>query len=279
MKNEEILVEEMFEVEEKSSILTKIIVSPKNFSWINDECLVVVINVENPPFFENLSQIKVCGKTELEWVLLATNGPEQKVLKDVKSEELLQNLKAVVGEKKYLFLTYSDVPFLQHSTFISILDYFSSNGLNALKFERGYVFKTDYLKNLSSLDQMNSKSFSESEFERVDNPNSFSKFFKFISNKIKNYHKKNGVIMLGEESIFIDADVKIECGTIIYPQNVIKGETSIGKNVTLLEGNLIDCSSICDGAMLQNSIIVGSKIDDKKLLSFSKIINGRREQW
>ena len=32
----------------------------------------------------------------------------------------------------------------------------------------------------------------------------------------------NGVIILGENTVFIDADVEIEEGTIIYPNNIIK---------------------------------------------------------
>lgn len=270
MEKEEVLIEE--KIEEEVSALSEIIVSPKNYEWINEECLVAIINA-NEDFF-NFSNLEVCGKSILEWVVLATIGPKQIILDDKSDEELLIDLKKSVGDKKFVFVAYSDTPFLQRRTFCKILDYFSTNNMNALKLDRGYVFKTDYLKTLQSFESVIKKSFEPSDFERVNNPRSLTKFFEFMNNKIRFFHKKNNVVMFGEETIFIDSDVEIEAGTIIYPNNVLKGQTSIGKSTILKSGNVIIDSILGDNVVAEGNYIFSSKINSNKILKpLSKIEN------
>lgn len=279
MEKEEFVVDKIEEVEEESTLLTHIISSPKNYSWIKDECLVVIVRVEKSATIDNLLKINICGKNELEWVKLATNGPEQREIENFEEKALLAALKEVSFCKKYVFLTYSDIPYLQHSTFCKTLDYFATNNLNILRLPRGIVFKTDYLKTLNSLEGVVQKNFNVNEFERVDNPDSFSRFYNFMSQKIKNYHKANGVILIGEESIVIDSDVEIEKGAIIYPQNILKGTTSIDGNVVLFEGNYIENSVILEDSTIEKSTIINSKISGGKIPPFSKIINGSEDKW
>lgn len=278
MEKEELVVDKNEELEEESSLLTQVISASKNYSWIKDECLVVIVKVEKSDLVDDLLKVKICGKNELEWVKLATNGPEQRVIDFIEEKAILEVLRNISFGKKYVFLTYSDVPYLQHSTFCKILDYFSMNSLNVLRLPRGFVFKTDYLKNLNSLEGIVQKNFNVNEFEQVDNPYSFSKFYNFMSKKIKDYHKANGVVLIGEESIVIDSDVEIEKGVIIYPQNILKGTTSIDGNVTLLEGNYIENSVISEGSIIEKSIIINSKVPGESISLFSKIINGSEEK-
>lgn len=261
------------EIEEESSFLSKVVVA-KNYDWINNECLVAVVKVNNCDFCDNLSEIDVCGKTILDWVLLATNGPKQVVLDDLSDFEIIEELKKCVGDKKYVFLAYSDTPFLQRSTVCKIMDYFTTANLNALSLERGYVFKTEYLRNITELGSYVKKSFNLEEFARVSNHATFMNFYDFIAAKIRNFHKNNGVILFGEETIFIDSDVEIESGVVIYPNNIIKGQTIIGKNVVLNSGNIIENSIICDDCKLSMSCVVGSKISKGKTIEpMSKIMD------
>jgi bifunctional UDP-N-acetylglucosamine pyrophosphorylase/glucosamine-1-phosphate N-acetyltransferase len=58
--------------------------------------------------------------------------------------------------------------------------------------------------------------------------------------------------------------VQIESGAIIYPNNIIKGQSYIGKNVVLESGNYIVDSAICDGAKVCQSYIKNSVVEKKK---------------
>ena len=262
MESETVQIEESV-IEEERSILSKIVVA-KNFDWVNKECLVVVIKVDKTDFCDNLSNIEVCGKSVLDWVLMSTCGPEQKVIEDQGERSLLETLKNISQNKSYVFVAYSDTPFLQRSTFLKIMDYVSASGINALELPRGYVFKASYLKNLTTLSCSMKKTFSDGDFVMLTSAGLLSSFFDFTASKIRAFHKKNGVTLFGEETIFIDADVEIEKGTIIYPNNVLKGETSIGKNVVLRSGNLIENSVIFDDAQVEGSVIISSKVSRGK---------------
>lgn len=271
MENETLFAEK--EVEEETSFLSKVMIS-KNYDWINKECLVAVVKVNNCDFCDNLSEIDVCGKTILDWVLLATSGPRQIVVDDGPDIEILERIKDYAKDKAYVFLAYSDTPFLQKSTFCKIMDYFAVSGLNVLSLERGYVFKTEYLKNVTNLQGYVKKSFGVGEFDKIDNQARLIRFYDFIATKIRNFHKNNGVVLFGEETIFIDSDVEIESGVIIYPNNVLKGQSLIGKNVVLNSGNIIENSIICEGVNLIMTYVSNSKLTGRNPVEpMSKIIN------
>ncbi len=73
-------------------------------------------------------------------------------------------------------------------------------------------------------------------------------------NKImsKNYFKKNrkkiskNIKIIDPKSTFIEENVEIGEGTIIYPNNYIKNGVKIGKNCVILPNNLIEKSQIGD---------------------------------
>ena len=267
----EILENRKVEVEEESSLLTKIIVS-KSFEWINNECLVAIIKKQKTDFCNDLSDKEISGKTLLEWVKMATCGPEQHVLEDLAEMEIIEKLRNISLNKSYVFLCYSDTPYLQRSTFCKIMDYFSTSNLNALELPRGFVFKTQYLQTMSYLSSFVKKMFEPKDFNQIIASKDLTDFFEFTQNKIRDFHKRNGVTLFGEGTIFIDADVEIGKGTTIYPNNVLKGKTSVGENVILKSGNTINESIIGDFAQIEGSFIFKSKVSkDKQILPLTKL--------
>ena len=48
-----------------------------------------------------------------------------------------------------------------------------------------------------------------------------------------NKYKENGVTFVDENTVYIDATVEIGSGSIIEPSVCLKGNTVIGKNVTV----------------------------------------------
>lgn len=273
MENEEFVENETI-VEEKNEVdfdLTSI-VSSQTYEWINDEVIVVIVKNDISEISSKLSSVLLCGKPMVEWVKIATSGPVQKVIEKPEDSQFLNVLKGFGAGKKYLALFYSDTPLLERNTFCDIMDFFVKNRYNIMELPRGYVFKVDYLMNIDFLFSPVKKNFNVRQFEIIDNPKAISNASKILQSKILDYHKENGVTLFGENTIFIDGDVEIESGTTIYPNNVLKGQTYIGKNVVLDSGNVISDSIISDNAYLVGSYVYKSKVEkNAKVGPFGKL--------
>lgn len=242
----------------------------ENYEWVADETLVVIIKTKG-----NISpNFDICGKKMIDWVALATSGCAQKIIDEPDEENLLNTIKDLAEGYNFVAVFYSDTPLLKKSTFLEIMDYFSKRRMNVLKLVRGYVFKTDYLQNAKMLLSTTVEEFDKEDFTIVDCSKKASFAFKILNSRILNYHKERGVIFFGENTIFIDADVEIEEGCVIYPNNIIKGESYIGKNVILESGNYIFDTIVCDEAFVCQSYLEKSKVEKGKIVGpFAKLIN------
>lgn len=91
-----------------------------------------------------------------------------------------------------------------------------------------------------------------------------------LNKRILDYHKERGVVFFGENTVFVDADVEIESGCVIYPNNIIKGESYIGRDVILESGNYIFDTIVCDEAFVCQSYLEKAKLKKEKLLGLSQ---------
>lgn len=242
----------------------------ENYEWVADETLVVIIKAKGDisPNFD------ICGKKMIDWVALATSGCTQKIIEEPDEENLLQTIKDLSDGYNFVAVFYSDTPLLKKSTFLEIMDYFSKRRMNVLKLVRGYVFKTEYLQNAKMLLSTTVEEFDKEDFTIVNSSKKASFAFKILNNRILSYHKERGVVFFGENTIFIDADVEIEEGCVIYPNNIIKGESYIGKNVILESGNYIFDTIVCDETFVCQSYLEKSKVEKGKVVGpFAKLIN------
>lgn len=81
-----------------------------------------------------------------------------------------------------------------------------------------------------------------------------------LRNRINIKHMENGVTIIDPASTYIGADVKIGRDTIVYPGNVIEGNTVIGENCTLYPNSRISDCTIADDVEIQSSVVLQSKI-------------------
>lgn len=239
-------------VEEESSIFDKAIVSPKNYDWIENEVMAIVFRTKNFKF-------DLCGKSMLDWVKLACVKMPTVVIDEPSDENLLETIKLNAQDKKIVLVLYSNTPLLQQATIVDILDYFSTKDMNALILPKGFVFKTEYLNQTSQIFSPARKNFAPEEFKEIVSASDIARVCEVFYNRIREFHKQNGVILKGEKTIFIDADVQIESGVVIEPFNVIKGNSVIEANVVLKSGNYIDSSIIKSGVVLLGKNIVGGE--------------------
>jgi len=86
---------------------------------------------------------------------------------------------------------------------------------------------------------------------------------KVLRKRINEKHMVNGVTLIDPESTYIDVDVEIGSDTIIYPGNVIEGNTVIGKKCMLYPGSRISNSVIDSEVTIQNSVVQSSRIGEK----------------
>ena len=260
------------EVLEKEKIELDFLTIPsaKSEKWISDETLVVILKAQN----KISADFCVCGKSLIDWVKLSCAMCKQKIIDEPSEEEFLESIKQVSEGFRYVVVLYSDTPLLQRDTFLKIMDYFACKNMNVLKLERGYVFKREFLENAKMILSSVFQKFGEEDFLRVCDSESVSMAFEILNERILDYHKKNGVAVFGESSVFIDADVEIEEGVVIYPNNVLRGKTVIGKNVVLESGNNICDTIICDGARIFESVLENCKVEQRKEVGpFEKLKN------
>ncbi|HHW71062.1 MAG TPA: bifunctional UDP-N-acetylglucosamine diphosphorylase/glucosamine-1-phosphate N-acetyltransferase GlmU [Clostridiales bacterium] len=83
-----------------------------------------------------------------------------------------------------------------------------------------------------------------------------------MRNRINEYHMENGVTIIDPQTTYISPTVNIGQDTIIYPGNVLEGNTSIGKSCILYSNNRIYDSTIGDEVTVESSVILESTVGD-----------------
>lgn len=83
-----------------------------------------------------------------------------------------------------------------------------------------------------------------------------------LRKRINLRHMENGVTLIDPNSTYIGDDVEIGKDTIIYPGNVIEGNTTIGEDCVLYPNSRINNSTIASGVEIQSSVIIESTIGD-----------------
>ena len=236
---------------------TQTLTSAQNDDWVKDETLVILVRAKDglSPDFD------ICGKKMIEWVGLATSSCKQVVIDEPSEEEFLSTIKREGQGFAFVAVFYSDTPLLERSTFLEIMDHFSKNRMNVLRLKRGFVFRGEFLENARMILSSQVENFGHEDFVIVDSAEATSFAFKTLNRRILAYHKSRGVTFFGDNTIFVDADVEIEEGAVIFPNNVIKGQSVVGKAI-LESGNYVLDSVMCDGAFVVQSYVEKSKVGE-----------------
>lgn len=251
----ESLVEEL--EDEESASLPEGFVVAKNHDYVEKEVLFVVVKERN-------FGVDLCGKTMLDWVMIAGGNCEKAIVE--KSDNLFSSLRALNTDKPYIAVFYSNTPLLEKRAFHKLMDYFCKSNMSALALKKGYIFKTEFVRTHDALSSGKVYDLEDKSFYEVSSSAALAQASKYLYDKIKAFHLKNGVTMYGADTIFIDADVEIESSVVIYPHNVLKGQSYIGNNVTLEFGNYI-----CDSIISDNSSLISSHVEKSKISEGSHI--------
>lgn len=85
---------------------------------------------------------------------------------------------------------------------------------------------------------------------------------KIMRLRINRKHMENGVTIIDPENTYISSDAEIDNDTIIYPGNVIEGNTVIDSNCILYPNSRIVNSIIDQGVSIQCSVIIESHVGE-----------------
>jgi len=231
------------------------------------DVLFIVLLVKSEKFGVRAPyDLEILGKKMWEWVAMCGEGAKIKTTPCMETSDILTLIKPFVGAEKYTFVLYSDTPLLSKVNCMEILDYFKARDLNVLKLKRGMVFNSQYLLNCENIMMAENKMFDGEEFEKVDNFEKLNNVTQKLKNVILDYHISNGVQILDRQSTYIDADVVIEKGVKIAPNNYIKGNTYIGEYCELEPNNTIKDSEILSRVIVKNSYISNSRIPENMIV-------------
>ncbi len=217
-------------------------------------------------------ETKLFGKTLVEWVKSACDA-NPLVLTVEDDHDPIKTIKPFLDSSEWTVVLYSDTPLITNATISKSFNYCVSKHLNVCKLPRGYIFKTEYVKRIEEVYALESVTVSKTDFVQATDLMSLSNIAEMLKNRIYDFHLKNGVYIMDKNSTYIESDVSISSGTIIYPNNSICGSTEIGENVILYAGNRILGSIVATDATLENSSIVNSVIGEKCKIKNSSIGN------
>ena len=92
--------------------------------------------------------------------------------------------------------------------------------------------------------------------DRVD----LAKAQKWLKQHVNKKHMMNGVTLIDPDNTYIDTEVSIGVDSVIYPNVHFEGNTVIGNNVTIFPNSYLRNAVIEDGAVIDSSKVVESKV-------------------
>lgn len=84
-----------------------------------------------------------------------------------------------------------------------------------------------------------------------------------LRQRINTQWMQNGVTLMDASHTYIDPTVSIGKDTVVYPGVILEGNTTVGEDCTLYQGSHIVDSSIGNGTVVENSVVVQSQIGDR----------------
>ncbi len=241
----------------------------------NNKISALILLTENKFFApkENPWQLKLLGRTMQEWVTMACEGIDYTCVRYDGKSDILEVVRENLTDSEYTLVLFSDTPLIRKKTIEEVLEYCFIKNMSVCKLTRGYVFKNDFVKNAVELYTAEPQYFEEEDFMTAYNFKQLMIIEEVMKNRVLSFHMKNGVRIIDAGAVSIDADVTIEGGVEIYPNNRIYGKTFIGRNTILMPNNTIENSYLGEGCKVEYSCLKNVELPSfTKVGPFEKII-------
>lgn len=256
-------------MEEKQDILKELKLEEiKLYDDDNSDVFVMLLKTKL-----DLCNIDILGKSSLEWLRNSLKGYNFKEF-DYNNEDIVKFVKENVFNKKIVVILFSNMPLLTKQTLDSYVEYFKIKKLSTLKMPKGFIFDFQYLLTVEKVYNPQVVNLFEEDFISLNSLTDLNLVYNTMKKRILNFHENNGVIIYDENSTIIEAEVNINSGVKIYPNNTILGETYLSNGVVLKGGNKIENSIIKDDCLIENSVIDNCIVENNcKILDYSVIKN------
>lgn len=223
---------------------------------------------------------EIAGEKIVDWVARACEKPKILEINDYQNElnAVLPNL----TESEYTVILKGNIPLITKQHLKNVLNYVMRKHMNACKLKNcGYVFNTEYLKDVGKILSADCYNLSSNDFFEVTDFDSLCEAKCEIAKRIYDYHSKNGVTFESFYPESISANVQIGYGTMVKQGAKILSGTKILNDVYIGENSLIynsmlndDCA-ISKNVLIDCSIIGGNcKISDSAFIKNCKIGDG-----
>ena len=218
---------------------------------------------------------KILGRDLCEWVYFACAGHDIKIVDYNGKDNVLQFVRDKINiNHDYTIILLFNLPLLQSTTISDIKEYCEIKNSVICKLPAGYVINNNLFLNNKNLiiDSVYSKNIDD--FYLVENKKQYSYALNVLQDRINNFHMDNGIEIIDPKKTYIEPTVDISKGVTIYPNNSLKGNTTINSGVILKENNVIDNSKIGSGSCISGSIINNSVLGKEVFVSpFCEINN------
>lgn len=233
---------------------------------------VVILKV---PYSNNAFGGEILGRTLVDWVAFACQGLPIKIEDYDNKSNILNLVKNIINNNyDYTIILLSSTPLLNGEIINNIIEYCNIKNVNICKLPIGYVVKNSYVIQNEQLTVDSFYSQNIEDFYIVENKKQFNYAMEVLQDRINTFHINNGVDIKTPKHVYIEPEVDIGHGVVIYPNNSLKKSTTIGNNVILKENNTITSSKIGQNSCISGSVINGSIISENVYVSaFCEINN------
>lgn len=226
-----------------------------------------------------VSEINCYGKTVKEWAISSAGEFPCNVVEYGLSDNVVDLIKPYLKNEAITIALYCETPLIRHATLVDLVNDFIFKRQKVRRFKRGYVFDTAFLKNAESVVAPEIGQENGEDFTPITSATDLNNILQIMKRRIMAYHIMNGVQIVDVNSTYIEAEVELQAGVVIYPNNNILGKTFIEKGVILYPNNTVKDSYICENAVLKGAFIEGAKIQQNAVIEpFEKIMPKKDEK-
>jgi bifunctional N-acetylglucosamine-1-phosphate-uridyltransferase/glucosamine-1-phosphate-acetyltransferase GlmU-like protein len=224
-------------------------------------------------FGKNVYELEVCGINFVNWVARAC-AVRPRVINIRKNENVLEVVKSYINsDAEYSVVLYADTPLVNRAHILDLIEFVDRRRMNVCKLKRGFVFKNEYIKYNDEFYSIDEYDFASSDFVSVKNAEDFTEVKKVLTQKIIDFHKKNGVQFENENTVSIDANVQIGEKTKIASGVRISKGSILAENCVIDRNAKISGSTVGEKARVgDNSIIIDSIVKDNVFVGLDCIV-------
>ena len=242
---------------------------------LNDKSIsFIVLKVDHKEFnFGSPSYlVSVLGKPMVSYVKKACEfAPKTKEIED--GADVVGEIKPLLTDKEWTVVLFSDTPLLTTTTLAEAFMHAEQKDLNVCKLTRGYIFKTEYIKRVDKIFEVESFFQDTEDYLVVKTIEDLQKVTFLMKERIVKNLSSQGVIIVDPESTYIESAVVVGKGTTIYPNVALMGETQVGCNSNIGFGSSLKHAVVGDRCNIQNSMITNSVVLDSSLVETSRVEN------